>query len=46
MERVWTWSTPRLEKVDLYNGMAPMVEPDVAPKSKFMRGLLWVLNTI
>jgi amino acid permease len=46
MERVWTWSIPRLQKVDLYNGVAPMLGPDVAPKSKLMRGLLWVLNTI
>lgn len=46
LERVWTWSAPRLERVDLFNGVAPLVEADVPPKSKFMRALLWALNVI
>lgn len=45
-DRQWTWGTPRLGKVDLYNGVAPMVQPDEKSKNKFLRALLWVLNTI
>jgi hypothetical protein len=42
----WTLGTSRLGKVDLYNGVAPMIKPDEKPKNNFVRALLWVLNII
>jgi hypothetical protein len=45
-DKTWTWGTSRLRRVDLYNGVAPMIKPDEKPKNKFVRALLWVLNII
>jgi hypothetical protein len=46
MSKQWTWGKSRLGRVDLYNGVAPIVKPDEKPKNKFVRALLWVLNII
>jgi hypothetical protein len=40
MEQVWTWDIPKLQRVDRYNGVAPLVEADAPQKNKFLRGLL------
>jgi len=43
---VWSWNVKRLEKVDIYNGMAPLVGPGTKPKNEFARKFISVLNAI
>jgi len=42
----WTWDMTSLSQCRLYDGIAPKIEEDEKPKSKFKKVLLAVLNFI
>jgi hypothetical protein len=43
----WSWGVKPLGRVDLHNGVAPMIEDDEIPeRNRFQKVGLWVLNNI